>query len=180
MESRALAPEGMYFQQPAFPRRLKPHPYLAFHGTAKRAAEKLDTEGGGGFTPPHNASRINAGFSHGGTSSSNFTGNPEFFRSLFTLRHAFRTFRSLSGLFPRPVQPVHNAEKSPAPRGDCMVAPQRGLCRSNRMDPSRNRGDSNALQHNPCSTCRKLRLPGAECTYEMSCPNDCTPPERML
>ena len=36
-----------------------------------------------GFQPPHNARRINAGFSRGGTLSSNFTGNPAFFRSRF-------------------------------------------------------------------------------------------------
>jgi hypothetical protein len=35
IESWALAPEGIYFQPFAFPRRLKPHPISCFIGTAK-------------------------------------------------------------------------------------------------------------------------------------------------
>jgi len=34
---------------------------------SSQAAEKLHSEGGGGFRPPHKASKINAGFSPGGT-----------------------------------------------------------------------------------------------------------------
>jgi hypothetical protein len=35
IEFWALAPEGVYFQPLAFPRRLKPRPIFCFFGTAK-------------------------------------------------------------------------------------------------------------------------------------------------
>jgi hypothetical protein len=43
-----------------------PHGMLfLFWGTTSEAAEKLGTEGGGGFQPPHKASIINTGFRRG-------------------------------------------------------------------------------------------------------------------
>jgi hypothetical protein len=49
---------------------------------AEEAAEKLETEGGGGFNPPHKSSKVIAGFSPGGIFSANSTQNIELFRSL--------------------------------------------------------------------------------------------------
>jgi hypothetical protein len=60
-------------------------PKLALcQGTTLQAAEKLKTEGGGGFNPRVRPAKMIAGFSPGGMFSVNFTRNIEFLRSMFS------------------------------------------------------------------------------------------------
>jgi len=66
-----------------------------------------------GFQTPHNASRINAGFSPGGKFPVNFTRNPEFFRSLFCPEEIWPYSRNLfRGSFKRVLQRIDHHAKA--------------------------------------------------------------------